>query len=314
MRKLRLLAGTLLVGLTIGCRAQTQPPPVNSSLNRRIEILVRSQYDLPPDVLVSIGARAASEFTGYKTLPITISQGSRTQQVNFLISDDNTRLVHLDTMDLTQTPGDTIHTEGRPIRGNPAAKVTIVSFDDLECPFCARMHGVLFPATMDHYKDQVRFIYKDDPLTELHPWAMHAAVDANCLAAQNHDVYWNFVDYLHSHGEEITGPDRNLPKSFAALDRIAKQEASLGKLDETKVDACLTAQDETAIRAEQKEAEALRIDSTPTLFVNGERIVGALPREQVWAVIDRALRAQGIQPPPEPASAAPPTQGTSGGK
>jgi hypothetical protein len=58
----------------------------------------------------------------------------------------------------------------------------------------------------------------------------------------------------------------------------------------------------------------LKIDSTPTLFVNGERIVGAIPREQVWAVIDRALRAQGIQPPPEPAPAAAQPQGATSGK
>jgi len=308
------MAGMLLIGLTIGCRAQTQPSPTDLTVNRRVEIMVRSQYDLPPDVLVSVGARTASGFAGYKTLPITISQGNRTQQVNFLISDDNTKLVHLDTMDLTKTPADTIQAEGRPIRGNPAAKVTVIGFDDLECPFCARMHGELFPATMDRYKDQVRYIYKDYPLSDIHPWAMHAAVDANCLADQNHDVYWSYVDYLHSHGEEITGPDRNAQKSFAALDRVAKQEAALGKLDDTRLDACLKAQDETAIRAEQKEAEGLKIDSTPTLFVNGERIVGAIPREQVWAVIDRALRAQGIQPPPEPAPAAAQPQGAASGK
>jgi protein-disulfide isomerase len=63
----------------------------------------------------------------------------------------------------------------------------------------------------------VRFIYKDFPLTEIHPWAMHASVDANCLAAQSSDVYWSYVDYLHSHGEEVNGPDRNEAKSFAAL-------------------------------------------------------------------------------------------------
>ncbi len=71
------------------------------------------------------------------------------------------------------------------------------------------MHQELFPATLEHYKDLVRFVYKDDPLTELHPWAMHAAVDANCLAAQSGEVYWTYVDYLHSHGQEITGQDRD---------------------------------------------------------------------------------------------------------
>jgi protein-disulfide isomerase len=158
---------------------------------------------------------------------------------------------------------------------------------------------------MDRYKDKVRFIYKDDPLTELHPWAMHAAVDANCLAAQSGDVYWAYVDYLHSHGQEITGEDRNLNKSFAALDRIARQEGTVAKLDDAKLNACLSKQDETQVRASAKEADALGIDGTPALFVEGERINGALPEDQVWLVIDRALRAAGEEPPPAPLPSAP---------
>ena len=166
------------------------------------------------------------------------------------------------------------------------------------------MHELLFPSTMQRYKDKVRFIYKDDPLDGVRPWAMHAAVDANCLAAQSGEVYWTYVDYLHGHGEEVSGENRDLNKSFAALDRIARQEASIGKLDETKLDACLTKQDETAARTLAKEAEALGIDGTPALFIDGERINGAVPEDQVWIVIDRALRAVGEEPPPSAAPAA----------
>ena len=196
-----------------------------------------------------------------------------------------------------------IDVSGRPIRGNPNAKVTVVNFDDLECPYCARMHQSLFPATMDRYKDKVRFIYKDYPLTEMHPWAMHAAVDANCLAAQSGDVYWKYVDYLHSHGQEVSGDDRNPAKSFDALNRIARQEATLAKLDLSKLDACLAAQNEAQVQASAAEATALKIEGAPAVFVNGERIDGAQPEEMVWLVIDRALRAAGVQPPPPPAPA-----------
>ena len=163
------------------------------------------------------------------------------------------------------------------------------------------MHQELFPATIDHYKDLVRFVYKDDPLTEIHPWAMHAAVDANCLAAQSGDVYWAYVDYLHGHGEEITGSDHELAKSVAALDRIAGQEVTLGKLDETALSVCIAKQDQTQILASAKLAEDLGIDGTPAVYVNGEKVNGgAVPQEELWMVIDRALRAAGEQPPPEP--------------
>jgi protein-disulfide isomerase len=154
---------------------------------------------------------------------------------------------------------------------------------------------------MDHYKNLVRYVYKDDPLTDLHPWAMHAAVDANCIAAQSGPVYWLYVDYLHAHGDEVTGDQRDLNKSFAALDRIARQEATVNKLDETALDACMAKQDETQINVSVKLADTLGIDGTPAVYVNGERVNGgAVPVDQLWMVIDRALRSVGQEPPPTP--------------
>ena len=273
-------------------------------LNRRIEVTVRTEFSLPQTYNVSIGARRQSAFSGYDDLSVTISSGGHSQVIEYLISTDNKKLARLNTFDLTKDPGSDIDVTNRPIRGNPAAKVTIINFDDLECPYCARMHQALFPATLDRYKDKVRFIYKDFPLEEIHPWALHASLDANCLAAQSSEIYWGYVDYLHSHGDEVTGPDRDLKKSFAALDRIARQEATIAKLDTTTLDACMAKQDETDINNSLKEASALGLDGAPALFVNGERINGAVPEEQVWIAIDRALRAAGEEPPPPPAQPA----------
>ena len=60
------------------------------------------------------------------------------------------------------------------------------------------------------------------------------------------------------------------------------------------------------MRASMREAEALKIDGAPALFVDGERISGALPQDNVWTVIDRALRAAGVEPPaPQPEQAKP---------
>ncbi len=238
-------------------------------------------------------------------LPVTLMRGSKTQVIDFLISADGKTLARLETFDLFNDPIFSINVAGRPIRGNPAAKVTVISFDDLECPYCSRMHQTLFPATMEHYKGTVRFIYMDNPLTEIHPWAMHAAVDANCLGAQNSQEYWTYVDYIHAHGQEINGDDRSMAKSFDALNRIARQMATLDRLDSSALDACLARQDETQIRNSMSLADSLKIEGAPALFVEGERINGALPQMQVWMVIDRALRAAGVEPPPLPVQPAP---------
>lgn len=307
MSRIHFLTGLLALSLVVGCKAQTAGSGASdAALNRRIEVMVRSQFGVPPEVSVTLGQRKPSQISGYETLPITLSHGTTKKEIDFLISTDNTKLARLESFDLAKDPVFNIDVAGRPIRGNPSAPVTVINFDDLQCPYCARMHTSLFPETMDRYKDKVRFIYKDDPLTELHPWAMHAAVDANCLAAQNPQTYWNFVDYVHAHGQEVSGADRNEQKSFSTLDRIAREEATLAKLDSTKLDACLAKQDETQVKASAKEAEALGVEGTPALFIDGERINGALPAEQVWVVIDRALRAAGIEPPPPPTQTAHP--------
>jgi protein-disulfide isomerase len=278
------------------------------ALNHRIEVMVRAQYNIPLDYAIVQGPRKPSQIPGYDSLPVTLSHGASQTVVDFLISTDNKTLARLDTYSLTDFP--LFNVAGRPIRGNPAASVTVISFDDFQCPYCGQMHRTLFPATQERYKGKVRFIYKDFPLVEIHPWAMHAAVDANCLASQSNDAYWAYADYIHSHGQEINGENRDTAKSFAALDRIARQQAAAAKLDPVKVDACLVKQDESEIHASIKEAASLGLEGAPALFVDGARIGGAIPEAQLWQMIDQALNAAGVALPPAPA----PTQAMGAGK
>jgi len=287
----------VILALAAGCKAQTTPTPADTLLTRRIEVMVRSKFNIPPDYNVVLGQRKPSQVPGYDNLDVMLTRNGKTTNIEFLISTDNSKLARLETFDLVKDPSFNIDVANRPVRGNPDAKVTIINFDDLECGYCARMHQTFFPGTVNHYKGLVKFVYKDFPLEEIHPWAVHAAVDANCLAAQNGQVYWTYVDYLHSHGDEINGADRDLKKSFEALDRIARQEGMLGKVDSAKLEACIAKQDETQVRTSEHEAETLGLEGTPAMFINGERIPGALPEDKLWLVIDRALRAAGVQPP-----------------
>ena len=101
-----------------------------------------------------------------------------------------------------------------------------------------------------------------------------------------------WITFTHT-GTRSRASDRDLKKSFAALDRIAHQEATLGKLDETTLNACMAKQDETQIRASAKLAEDLGIDGTPAVYVNGERVNGgAVPQNELWMAIDRAVRGR----------------------
>jgi protein-disulfide isomerase len=308
----RTLLWCLLTVLSAGCKAQSSSSPVpTSQLNRRIEIHVRSQFKVPQNVDLSIGATSKSEFPGFDNLPITFSSRGKQTVVNFLLSSDGNTVARVERFDISHSPSDIISLQNRPMRGVKDAKVTIVNFDDLECPYCARMHQELFPATIDRYKDLIKFYYKDYPLVEIHPWAMHASIDANCLADQNGDAYWRVVDYVHSHGDEVTGPSKDVQQAFKTLDKLTRDEGQRSKLDTAKLDLCLAKQDESVVRASMKQGDSLGVNGTPTLFINDERISGALPQAEVWMAIDRALREAGVQPPSQVAdtinSPAPPS-------
>jgi protein-disulfide isomerase len=308
----RTLVWCLLVTCAAGCRAQspsstasTSASPVpTSQLNRRIEVLVRSQFEVPPNVEVTIGNTTKSEFPGFENLPITFASNGKQTVVNFLLSNDGNTVARLERFDISHSPAEVISTQNRPVRGSTDAKVTIVNFDDLECPYCARMHEQLFPGMVDHYKGLVKFIYKDYPLVEIHPWAMHAAIDSGCLAEQNGDAYWRFVDYVHAHTSEVSGTAHDVHESLKTLDKLTHDEGQRSTLDLAKLDACIAKQDETPVRASMKQGDSLGVNGTPTLFINGERISGALPEAELRIAIDRALREDGVQPPPVVADAA----------
>ncbi|MHB8303001.1 MAG: DsbA family protein [Acidobacteriaceae bacterium] len=302
MRISRVLVMFLLAA-GLGCNAQPAPTgsPVDGKLARQIKLTVRSQYNVPPDYTVTLGDRGKSDIAGFDTFPVTFTNASgNTKTTVFLLSKDNTTLARLEKFDLTKDPAADISTQGRPIRGNPAAKVTVINFDDLECPFCARMHQELFPATEAHYGNLVRYIYIDYPLVQIHPWAMHAAVDANCLAAQSQTGYWTLVDYIHSHSNEISGEGghQNPVTSMNKLDEATRQQGQRDKVDMSKLNACIVKEDESKVRASMKEGDALGIDGTPTMFIDGERTTGAIPQSMLWMTIDRAIRDSGGVPPP----------------
>jgi protein-disulfide isomerase len=283
--------------LVIACSAQSSPSPsaLPPDLAHRIEVEIRSRYQVPTGVNVTIGTPTASELTGFDNLGVTLSGGTHSSTHDFLISKDRKTLAHMEKMDLTQDLMSKIDTKGRPWRGNPNAKVTIINFDDFECPFCSRMHSTLFPGLLKAYGDKVRIIYKDFPLVEIHPWAMHAAIDGNCLAAQNNDAYWDFADYVHANQRLL--PGNNPADAVTKLDAAAHEQGVKYKLDQPKLDACVKKQDDSGVRASMAEGEKLAIDSTPTLFVNGERMSGAIPEAEMHQVLDRALVAAGERVP-----------------
>lgn len=305
-RLLILLSLVLLSLIGLNCASQPKPTDIAAKIERQI----RATYKLPPEVPVAIGALSPSpDWPGYQAFTVTVGEGERKQDFPFLLAKDQKSIVRVNRIDLSDDPyADVmkkIDVRGRPVRGAKQSKVVVVAYDDLQCPFCTMMHQILFPELLKEYGDRVTFIYKDFPIPS-HPWANHAAVDANCLAAQNGDAYWSFVDSVHASQQEINGKGTQELR-LAELDRMAMQQGADHKVDASSLQACVKTQNDAAIKASVHEGESLGVDSTPTLFINGQEMSGGVaPLPRLRAALDRALKDAGSAAAQAPANQASP--------
>jgi protein-disulfide isomerase len=300
------LAIVCLLLCAVGC-AQSNAPIVQSDVNVRIQRQVRAFFNIPSDVEIKIGTPTASEFPNYELLPVTMSRQGKEQKAEFLLSKDGKTLIRFTKIDLTKDiyaeTMDKIKVADRPVRGNPDAKVTIVNFDDFQCPFCARMHTTLMDQILPQYADKVKIVYKDYPLIQIHPWAEHAAVDAGCLAKENGAAYWQLADYLHANQRTISA-SQNGQAPTAELDRVTLDFGQKNGADMNRLQACIKSQSNSAVKSSMSEGDELGVSATPTLFINGEKLEGAVDVADVRAALDRQLLAAGVQPPAQSKPAA----------
>lgn len=165
--------------------------------------------------------------------------------------------------------------DGSPFLGPANAPITIVEFSDYECPYCRQWHDEVYHRLLQDYKDKIRFVYRDYPLSGLHPDAISAAESAYCAGEQG--AYWQYHDLLFS-GQYALG-----------LDSYQKYASSL-KLDMAKFTDCLNKRRYQAeVQSNYQFAANLGVSSTPTFFINGLALVGAQSYDVFKQVIDMEL-------------------------
>jgi len=162
-----------------------------------------------------------------------------------------------------------------PVFGPNDAPITIIEFSDYECPYCRKWHLEVWPRLLEAYPDQIRLVFRDFPLTNIHANATPAAIAANCAYEQ--DMYWEYNELLFSDQYSFGKP------GFQAY------ADDLG-LDMDSFNECLESgryYDE--VMADFDFAANLGVSSTPTFFVNGIPVVGAQPFEVFSKLIDQEL-------------------------
>jgi len=286
----------VLLALTAVCGAQEAG--LTPELAHRVEAMLRAKVNFAPGTTMRLGTRSASEVPGYDRVEVQYtSVGGGTGSIVLLVSKDGTKMGQFTTYDIHADPKLAFVDETRPARGGPKdAPVQIVNYDDLECPFCARLHASIFPALMERYHDQVRIVYRSFP-SGGHPWAMRAAIDTDCLGAVSAPAYWAAVDSMHAMAADYGGPEHSLKVAEQQIDDETRLAARVYGVEPKKLEACIGAQDVKAETEALQRGAEMGVGSTPTLFINGLKIEGAVPLEFLFGVIDQAILAAGKVPP-----------------
>ncbi len=162
-----------------------------------------------------------------------------------------------------------------PFTGKADAKVVIYEFSDFQCPFCARGNDVI-KQVMTEYGDRVKLVFRHFPLS-FHPEAEPSAIATMCAFKQQPGKFWEMHDIMFEKQSEL---------GTASYKAWAKQFG----LNEAEFNKCFDGKEtKDLVDADMKAAEALGVNSTPTFFVNGKKVAGALPFAQFKSMIDEEL-------------------------
>jgi protein-disulfide isomerase len=162
-----------------------------------------------------------------------------------------------------------------PYLGPKDAPVTIIMFSDYQCVYCQKWYAETLKLLLNNYPDKIRFVYRDFPLSSIHPSATLAAEGANCAGDQ--DKYWEFFDALFTNNESL---------GEQAIQNIA----TFLELDMDTFNQCLSSHKyQGEVEADFTYAANLGVQSTPTFFVNGLAVVGAQPYTVFSSLVDREL-------------------------
>jgi protein-disulfide isomerase len=178
---------------------------------------------------------------------------------------------------------------GVPSIGPKNAPLTLVEYSDLQCPHCKRSHDIL-KKNMSAYKGKVRRIFKNYPLTHIHPWAYRAALGLACagkLSAKSAPAFKAGVFDLQETISTETRGKRGLELHFV-VDKHLKGVAKKTGLPYGKFSTCLDKEEAKAlVDADIAEGDRLGVQGTPTIFVNGRRARG-YEWPEIRALLDAA--------------------------
>jgi protein-disulfide isomerase len=263
-------------------------PKVTAFNKATFEAYIRHMYVWSPPIEIAVGDPKPSSLPGFMEVKVTASQGKASHSESFFVSKDGQKIIRGTIFDVAQNPfkpqNDLLKTEFRPNLGTAGASVVLVEFTDFECPYCKDEAKKLRDNLLKDFPKDVRFYFMDFPLEQVHPWAKQAAMAGQCIFKQDPDVFWEYHDWVFEHQTEMS-PDNLVPKILEFVHGKKVDSLQLSRCIETKAS-------EAEVEKTMAQGKALEVGSTPTIFVNGRKLEGAIDWPDLKRIIEYEIQYQ----------------------
>jgi protein-disulfide isomerase len=264
------LSAILAISLFAQVVPAQQAKPASSPVQRNIEAYLRHLYAFGSDVAIVVGPLKETPVEGLMIVDIDVTIGENKEAAKFYVSKDGKFLFRGELSDMTKDPlaenRANIQMNDAPSLGDAKAPVTLVEYSDFECPVCRNLHDVL-RGMLQNYAGKVRVVFKDFPIEQIHPWARTAAIAGRCAYQQDPKAFWKMYDFIYDNQELISAAN--------AWTKMADYAGQSG-LDAGAFKSCMASPEAgAAVNASRANGQKLEVNSTPTVFVNGRRLVGA---------------------------------------
>jgi protein-disulfide isomerase len=282
---------TLFLSLSVLLPAQekSHSAPAPAFDKAKMETYVRHLLAVIPEVQVKVDDPKPAPAPDLEQVDVHFSFQGRSQDETFYITKDGAHVIRGVVYNLNKNPFqedlDKLKPGKAPSFGPASAPVTIVEFGDFECPNCREEAKTLRDNVPTQFPTQVHVYFMDFPLEQIHPWAKTAAIIGRCIDQQSLAAFWKYHDWIYDHQAEITYDNvktqvMDFAKTLPDVDSVGLGRCIDTKATEAEVDASIA------------EGHALHIDATPTLFLNGRRLVGTYPWQNLEQIINGELNYQ----------------------
>ena len=251
----------------------------------RLERFLRRRFAWPATFQVTIAPFKPSPVAGLFETTVQVSHPDGKRELRYLVSADGQYLFQSSPLALSSDPFEEtrakIALKDVPSLGPRLAKVTVVEYSDFQCYYCRSAAPVLRTQLLKEFPTEVRLLFKDFPLAQVHPWAMPAAVLGRCIYKRDADLFWPYHDWVFDNQQQLT-PENFKEKGL----EFAKERG----MDAAHLGVCM---DQPEAKAEVNralaEGQSVGVRGTPTVFINGRRLVGFQSLAKLRQVIEAEL-------------------------